>query len=753
MASNPFGPQAKWIAMADVQGTHNAPLLRREFRIEGSVQSATLMIVGLGCFEASINGRRVGDHLLDPAQTDYDRRILYVVHDVTGLLQPGANTIGVMLGDGWFNQNRVWQATNARYGIKPGGAAYGTPRLLAELHVESPDGGTQVISSDSTWTTSPGPVTESNVYAGESYDARLEQPGWDCPGFDDSAWRPAISAEAPCDRLERQDMPPIRCTEELRPVAIREVAPGQFVVDMGQNFSGWARIRIDGPAGCEVRMRFAESVGADGHVDTASTGVFATEVEQVDRFICDGEGARWWEPSFTYHGFRYVEITGWPGRLEPDDIIGAVVHTDLPVAGRFECSDERLNTLHRMAVWTHRSNIHGLPEDCPARERCGWLGDANVVAEFSMWNYHGKAFWEKYLGDIETTRCLHGGLPCNVAPGKRTAGTANPDWAAAFILLPWYVYQYYGDREVLRKHWDGMQTLIEHFGRQANAWILEGGYGDWFDPGGKSICQHTPPTLTTSLWFLRCAEIMAASAALQEKHAEAARYGDWAGRIREAIVARFYQPAMGSFGSQAADAMALAFEVVRGDEADRAFESLVADIHARDNHLNVGIMGLRFLFEVLTRRGRGDLALAILHQDTYPSFGDLIGRGATTLWEWWGEPEYDILGRPRSMNHPMMGGYDNWFFNTLAGIRIDPLSPGFAHFHLEPHPIPGVDWIRAYHDGPHGRIESRWTFTGNRFEWTAVVPQGCRATATLPLSGGVRALKAGTHRIIDEPAA
>ena len=729
---------SEWIA-SSLPG-REAPLFRREFSVQGRISSATLHLCGLGYHEAWLNGLRVGDHVLDPAQTDYEKRVLYVSHDVTDMVQSGPNALGVMLGNGWYNQDRVW-AEN--------GLSYGQPRLLAELHLVFADGSRQVIGGDERWRCEAGPVTENNIYAGESYDARLEQPGWCSSGFDDSRWRPVVIADAPGGELQPQSIPPIRVVEALPPAAIDEIEPGIHLVDMGQNFSGWARIKVEAPRGTEIRMRFAESLSPDGGIDTASTGVFATGVEQIDRYICNGGGVETWQPRFTYHGFRYVEVVGWPGRLSAGDIVGAVVHTDLPTAGIFECSDERLNLLHRMALWTHRSNIHGLPEDCPARERCGWLGDANMVAEFSMWNFQAKAFWEKYLDDIETTMSLNNGIPCDIAPGKRgTKRNANPDWAAAFVMLAWYVYVHSGDLSVLGRHWDGMERLMEHFGEKADDWILEGGYGDWFDPGDESICTRTPATLTTTFWFHQCATVMSSAAIALRRPDRARRYADWASCIGDAVASRFFDRDTGSFGSQTANAMALQFGLAPDGEEPRVLDALVGDIRRREMHLSTGIMGVRYLFEVLSRHGQGELALAIMHQDTYPGFGDLIRRGATTLWEYWGEEKHDRVHGPRSLNHPMMGGFDNWFYNTLAGIRPDPGCPGFGHFVLEPHPIPGLDWVRGQYECPHGLIVSNWQLSGGRFEWDVTVPQGASATAILPFTRQVHELEPGTHRFV-----
>jgi alpha-L-rhamnosidase len=751
-------PISQWIG-AD-SDSKAAPLFRRYFSIDRTVTSATLSLCGLGYHEIWINGERVGDHVLDPAQTDYEKRVLYVVHDVTDLIQRGPNALGVILGNGWYNQDRVWSRRKTPYNPdhpEPGppemvtGLSYGQPRLLAEIFIEFRDGTKKFIRADENWRCAPGPITANNIYAGECYDARREIEGWCAPIFDDLAWQRAVRLPAPGGELQEQTMPPMRKIEELRPVAITAMEAGRYVVDMGQNFSGWARIKLAAPAGTEIAMRFAEELGDDGNVDTASTGVFATTVEQIDLYICRGEGEETWEPRFTYHGFRYVEVTGWPGVLTADAITGVVVHTDLPVAGAFECSDARLNQLHQMARWTLRSNLHGIPEDCPARERCGWLGDANLIAEYSMWNYDAKLFWEKYLGDIETTRAGNGGIPCDIAPGKRaTQGNANPDWAATFIVLPWTLYRQYGDRKVLAKHWKGTTQLMDHFAGAADGWILPGGYGDFFDPGTDAIVMHTPQTLSTSLWFYRCAEIMAAVAVVLKKPDAAEQYRNWSKSIAAAVTERYYDRANGTFGSQGANVLALAFGIMPEEDEERILAALVADIQARDSHMNVGVMGVRFILEVLTRGGHGELALALMHQNSYPSFGHLIERGATTLWECWGEAEHNGTHGARSLSHPFMGGFDNWFFNTLAGIRGGPDRPGFKHVVLEPHPIAGLDWVRGHYDAAHGRIESNWRCDGDTFEWDVKVPARTTATATLPFSRETIELKKGTHHFVDE---
>jgi alpha-L-rhamnosidase len=756
--------QPIWIAASEALKADAAPFMRREFRLpDTEIASAELAICGLGYYEAWIDGRRVGDHLLDPAQTDYETRCLYAVHDVADLLRTGENAIGVILGNGFYNQTMVPE----QYGWLGEKMSYGPPCLWLRLEVESADGERHILTTDGLWRCTVGPILANNVYAGEEYDARLEIPGWAEPDFPGGAgWHPVRTVPGPGGRLEEQRMPPIRATVFLRPTAVTKPDCGRYVVDLGQNIAGWARIRVRGEAGTRISMRFAETINGDGSIDTASTGVFATSVEQTDVYTCRGDGFETWEPRFTYHGFRYVEIEGWPlesAPPEPDDITGVMVHTDLPSAGNFSCSNSRLNKLHRMALYTHRSNLHSIPEDCPARERCGWLGDAHIVCEYSLYNFDGEAFWLKYLDDMETTRARFDGLPRNIAPGRRDAGRARPDWMAAMILIPWYIYLYRGKRNVLVKHRDGMCAVMEHFIENSEEGLLKGGYGDWFDPGEGPQPSHTPEELTTTIWFYECCRIMAETERILghspggkrngERNSE--EYEELRDTIRSALQKKYFDADRCSFGSQTADAMTLHYDLVPSGCEQSAANAMADDIHTRGTSHTAGIMGIRYLFESLTEYGHGDRALTLMCQDAYPSFGNLIQRGATTLWEYWGEPEVDKKCGPRSLSHSMMGGFDNWFYNTLGGIRPDPERPGFEHIILRPYPIQGLDWVSTYHDGPRGRIGSAWKWedspqSGNgpaSIVWEVTVPPDSTATAILPISRGELTLPPGTHRL------
>jgi alpha-L-rhamnosidase len=742
-----IGMTAKWIQAAGKIADGSSPLFRREFEIEQDIKSATLMICGLGYFEAWINGRRVGDHVLDPAQSDYEERCFYITHDVTRHVETGANAIGVMLGDGFYNQKQI----PAAYGWQGEEGSYGEKCLYVFLKIVDHYGDTHFVESDGQWKTSQGPVIRSNVYGGEEYDARLEKHGWRDAGYDDTRWADAKFCSGPSGILVPQEIPPMRKIEEVSPVLVESKGPGSYIVDLAQNLSGWIRIRLNASSGHTIKITYAECLDENGDIDTGSTGVFATTLEQIDKYTAAGSGVEEWEPRFTYHGFRYALIENWPGEMRKGDVVGVVVHTDLRTAGSFSSSDLRLNKLHQMALWTLRSNIHSVPEDCPAREKCGWLGDANMVAEYSMWNYDAESFWRKFLDDIETTRKIHGGYPCNIAPGKRTAGLASYDWAAAFVMIPWYLYVFTGKTDVLERHWDGMEVVVKHYKARSEKWILHGGYGDWYDPGGESCCSNTEPSITTTFWFYRCATVISKIASLLNRGANSEKYLLWSENVKNAAISKYFDNEHGTFGSQTADAMALHFKLVSRDDRSKVFASLVRDIEERGTHLNTGIMGTRCLFEVLSEYGRTDLAYAIMQQDTYPGFGDQIRKGATTLWECWEGLHHPAAqsGGPRSLNHPMMGGFDNWFYNTLAGIKPCEDMPGFRRIFMAPKPIAGLEEVKAWHYTPSGKVSSEWSIREGEFNWTVVVPDGSSAYATMPFSGEVKYIEAGRHVLQD----
>ena len=704
-----------------------APLLRKDFRLRARPRRARAYICGLGYFELYLNGTKVGDHVLDPAQTDYEERALYVTHDITDYLRPGENAAGVMLGSGWFNQNEVWKA--GKYSV-PGGTDYGVPRLVLQMRCEYPDGTTETFITDESWKAAPGPILADNVYAGESYDARLETPGWSEPTFADKAWEKARPIAGPARRLEPQSLPPIKAVRTLPPKGISQPSPGVFVYDFGQNFAGWVRLRVTAPSGAKITLRFAESLAPDGMIDPASTGVFATGVVQTDTYIARGESEEVWEPRFTYHGFRYVEMTGFAGTPSRENLRGVVVHSDVQKVGNFECSDAMLSRIHETALWTEVSNLHGIPTDCPAREKCGWLGDAQVSAEMTIYNFDMAQFWSNFLDDIRTSE--QNGLPTMVAPGKRKLGEASPDWGTAVVQIPWYVYLYYGDTRILRQHYDRMRQWLEHLRRLAQNHIISEGLGDWCPPGSVEP-KETPVPLTSTAYFYLDTQILSEVARILGEPADAADYRALAGKIHQAFNQKFFLTNELSYGSQTGDSVALRLGLVPAAARVQVASSLRQDVVTKHGgHFSTGITGSRCLYWALGEYGHGEVALEILRAQTYPSIGYLFSLGATTFWETWGEPELDRQHGPRSRNHAMQGAFDAWFYEGLAGIYPDPDEPGFRHTILRPQVVEGLGQVRAAYDSIQGRIVSAWRLENQQFEWHVRVPANTRATVHLP---------------------
>ena len=718
--------KAKWIGY----DCPSAPMLRKEFMVEKAVEDARIYISGLGYYELSINGVKVSDHVLDPGQTDYEKRVFYVTHDVKEHISKGTNAIGVILGDGWYNQTEV---TEPKFGW--GDAVYGEPRLILQMEIIYDDGSTEMILSDEDWKGSSGPIVSNNIYAGESYDARFEQSGWDEANFDDTVWGNIRIVEGPGGELVSQKLPPIKRRSIIKPVSLTNPKQGVYVYDMGQNFTGWAKlIAIEAEANTEIQLRFAESVHENGMIDPASTGVYATHVVQTDKYICKGSGQETWEPRFTYHGFRYVEMTGFPGTPVLENLEGVVVYTAVDEAGHFECSDEMLNRIHKTALGTFAVNLYSIPASDPHRERGAWLGDAHLCAEMSIYNLDMPLFWTKYIRDIETSSI--GGVPQDVAPGRRQGGlrdVCQPDWASAYILLPWYMYLYYGDTSIVTEQWEGMTHLMDYLNNLSKDNIIYIGYGDLFAPGSVYPIE-TSVELTSTAFFYFDTKVMAVLSGVLDKKNDSIRYSQLSGEIKSAFNKKFYNEKDKSYGSQTADCLALYLGLVPGSDDTDVAMSLARNIEEKSNgHHATGVIGSRHLYWVLSNYGYGDLAQDMLNQTTYPSIGDLFNRGATTFWEYWGEREIDetSLGT-RSKSHPFQGAYDAWFFNGIAGINPDPENPGFKHIFLQPQIIGNLVFAKAQYASMYGLIKSEWEVSENILSWFVSVPVNTTATVYIP---------------------
>lgn len=693
-----------------------SPIFRKTFTVSKAVRSATLYVSGLGYHEVRLNGDKVGDHVLDPAFTRYDRRVLYVTHDITSRVRRGDNALGVMLGNGWFNVENFeeWDFLKAPWRDKP--------KAIVQLEITYHDGTTQTVVSDASWRAATGPVRFDGIRNGEVYDARRDPAGWDKPGYDDSTWVSATLVPAPKGRLCAQMLPPIRVTQTLRPVSLTEPRPGVFVFDLGQNIAGWAQLKVRGPAGTRVTLRYGERLNPEGLLDQYPIDCFVYQGPfQTDVYTLKGTGAELWEPRFSYHGFQYIEVTGFPGRPTLDSLSGRVVHTDFATAGSFTCSNPLLNRIQEMSRWSFRGNFHGYPTDCPQREKNGWVGDAHIFAETALLNFDTATAYEKWLADFRDEQ-RPDGQAAAIIPTSGWGYGLGPSWDSAFILIPWFHYTYTGDARVLRDNYDQMKLYLDFLGTRASNSIVSYGLGDWMYPH-----TATPAEITGTGYFFANARILARTASLLGKPADAAKYAALADQIRAAYMAQLYR-GNGTFanGSQTAQSCPLWHGLVPDSERDAVARQLLAAIEKQNGHPDVGIIGIKYLLPALSQTGQDEAAFRLVTQTTAPSWGDWLNRGATTCWEDW-NGEY-------SRNHYSFGTVAEWFFKSLAGLNPDPDQPGFKHFVVQPHPVGDLKWVRATHDSVRGPITINWKRDRGTFRLELSVPPGSTATVHLPTS-------------------
>jgi alpha-L-rhamnosidase len=746
MSSNDW--KAKWIGNGK-KAEDASPFIRKEFNIVKKIAKAYAFISGLGYYELRVNGCKIGDTVLDPSQTDYKKRVFYNTWDISGELKNGANAVGIILGNGWYNQQVAW-----------GGMTYGAPEVIMQLKIKYHDGSEETIITDNTWKVSSGPIVYNSLYKGEIYDSRLEMNGWDKAEYDDSAWPMAVEVISPGGVLTAQDIPSEKEIERIKPVKVLNRGDSIIVFDMGQNISGYTEISLSANPGTMIKQRFAETRGQDGLIDVGSTGVKATGSEQTDIYYCRGGTIEKYKPRFTYHGFRYVEVTAKPSLPDDLKLTGVVVHTNAPKAGKFECSDTLLNRINQTALWTLRDNMHGLLTDCPHRERCGWLGDAHIACETTIYNLQTADFWIKYIRDIETS--LNKGLPTNVAPGLRIKWVGNVDWGAAVVLLPWYVYQYYGDFSIIKEQYHNMKRYVQYLEEISKNGIVTNGFGDWYDPpseGPDALSipnpKHTSTGITSTSLYYESLNIMVTVGGLLNYKDDIAYYEKLRKNVKESFNRQFFSPDS-AYRSQTANVVALKYNLAEEKNRKFVLKALLDDVTEHDFHFTTGIQGAKHLYNVLSDNGYGDIAYKVLTNKTFPGIPYLFSLGATTNWENWSNTA-NTRGVPRSKNHPMNTGFATWFYESLAGIKTDPSFPAFKKIILEPDFSTGVEWVRASYESPYGEIASSWRKVDNKISWKISVPANTVAEINLksgsvgPINGEgkafVRKIKKGRYLI------
>jgi alpha-L-rhamnosidase len=714
-------------------GLAPSPYLRREFPLDKPIRRARLYATARGVYELYINGNRVGNDVLAPGWTDYDRRIHYQTYDVTPLLADGPNALGAVLGDGWF-------AGFVGFDPKHRGAHYGArPQLLAQLNVEYEDGTTESLATEGLWRCSTGPILYSDLLMGESYDARREMPGWAEPGFDDSEWCGVEVEEIGDTNLVAQPDEGVRVIEQLAANAITEPESGRYTFDLGRNMVGWVRLRVAGEAGTEVTLRHAEALNPEGTIYTTNL----RSARATDHYVLGGDGEEVYEPRFTFHGFRYVEVTGYPGEPPLDAVTGRVVHSATPPSGSFECSSHLVNELQENIVWGQRGNFLSVPTDCPQRdERLGWMGDAQIFVRTAAFNMDVAAFFEKWMADVEDAQSPEGAFP-DVAPLLRGSGLIDlrwgaPAWGDAGVIVPWTIYRAYDDPHIVERHYDAMVRWMEYLHEANPDYIrknrMGNNYGDWLSPKG----DHTPKHLLATAYWAYDAKLMAEMAEATGRNEDAGEYRDLNERIKAAFEEAFVSPDGRIEGdTQTCYLLALHMELLPEELRSAAADHLVRTIEREDWHLSTGFAGVGYLCPVLTEAGYTDVAYRLLGNETYPSWGYTIKNGATTIWERWDGWTETGFQSPNmnSFNHYSLGSVGEWLYRYVAGIDLG--APGFGRIVIRPRPGGNLTHASGEYDSVRGRISSSWKIEDDRFVLETLIPPNTTATVHVPSTDDV----------------
>jgi len=725
--------KAQWIGAPFWGGPRTsspAPYLRKGFTIQKQITSARLYATAIGLYECHINGERIGSDLLTPGWTDYFKRIQYQVYDVAKSLQMGNNAFGAILGDGWGVGHIAWLGRQ-HYADRP--------QFLAQIIITYSDGSNEVIATDKSWKVTQGPILEADMLMGEGYDARHELRGWSNPGYNDSSW---WAVEIFDDRdavLVATNGPTIKLQEELKPVAIHEIPAlnPRWIFDLGQNMVGWVRLSVRGKRGDTIVIRYAEVLNPDGSLYTTNLRT----ARSTDFYTLKGEGDEIWEPRFTFHGFRYVELQGLPDAPTEKTLTGVVIHSEIPSIGLFECSDPLISQLQQNIVWGQKGNFVDIPTDCPQRdERLGWTGDAQVFVRTAAFNRDVASFFTKWSLDLEDAQAPEGSYPL-VAPNLANIGPdGGPAWADAGVICPWTIYQCYGDVRLLEERYASMQRFVEFLSQTSQNGLrcyagYEGklGHGDWLALDGSDGREGgTSKELIGTAFFAYSSGLLARIARILNREEDALRYEAISSEAREAFVRRFvHTDGTIEGGTQTSYVLALEFDLLPEEFRSVAANELVKNIQERDDHLSTGFVGTPYINWVLSRMGHLDVAYTLLKQTTWPSWLYSVTQGGTTIWERWDGWTHDKgFQDPKmnSFNHYAYGAIGAWMYAVIGGIDIDPEQPGYKNIIMRPRPGGGLTHATVELDSMYGKIRSAWKQENDRFDWQVTVPANTTAT-------------------------
>ncbi|MCI9843723.1 glycoside hydrolase family 78 protein [Flavobacterium pectinovorum] len=711
----------------------SARYLRKEINLKKQVKSAKVYIMGMGLYELYINGNKIGDQVLAPVPTDYTKNVKYNVFDVTSQLKEGKNMLGTILGNGRFFAMRQ---DYKPYKIK----SFGFPKMALQLFVEYTDGTKDIIRTDDTWKlTTDGPILSNNEYDGEEYDARKEMKGWATTNFDDKNWINARYVQEPGGFYEAQMSPNMKIMGEVKPISIKATSKGTYILDMGQNMVGWLQLKVKGKSGDQITMKFAESLQADGSLYIANL----RDAKTTDVYILKGEGEEIWEPRFIFHGFRFVEISGFPTKPTLDNFVGKVVYDDIKTTGTFESSDATMNQIFKNAWWGISGNYKGMPIDCPQRnERQPWLGDRTTGAYGESFLFDNQTLYAKWLDDIKYSQTQDGGLP-DVAPAFWRYYGDNVTWPGTYITVGDMLYQQFGDKEVIKKQYPSMKKWMVYMEENylQNDLMDKDKYGDWcVPPESLELIRSKDPTrltdgqLLSSAFYYQLLGIMKKFAKIANAESDIAHYDDLTTRIKKAFNDKFLNTDKNYYDNNTvtANVLPLAFGMVPENLIDKVFQNMVHEVEVTKNgHISTGVIGTQFLMRTLTNLGRGDLAFKLASNKTYPSWGFMVENGATTIWELWNGNTADPS--MNSQNHVMLlGDLLIWYYENMAGIKSNPETPGFKQIIMKPDFNAGLTFVNASYESIYGLIKSDWKKNKNTLEWKITIPANSSAVVYLP---------------------
>ena len=714
--------RGQWICASLTDGS--LPVFRREFAVEPGLRRAVIYICGLGQYELSANGLKVGDALLAPGWSKYDKTCLYDTLDLTSYLTNGNNVLGVMLGNGMYHV-----PASSHYAKFTG--SFGVPKIMAQIHFYYTNGTSVVMATDSKWLKAPGPITFSSVYGGEEHDARLERPGWNQAGFNAPIWSPAMVTNSPGGILRGTShaAPPIKAIEIFSPIQTSVLSSGKMIVDFGQNASLIPRLTVHGESGAMVRLIPAELTNSNGSVNRSTVGGGVCRWQ----FTLAGRGKETWSPRFFYHGCRYmqVELFPAPGSSQlpvMDDLQGVVIQNSAAPAGQFACSNDLFNRVHKLIRWAQRNNMASVITDCPHRERLGWLEQYHLHGPSLRYEFDLAQLYAKTMDDMADSQLASGLVP-DIAPEYPVFSGGfrdSPEWGSSSVIVPWQQYQFTGDDTLLRRYYPNMSRYLGYLQNQASGYILNHGLGDWYDlgPNPPGYAQLTPVSLTATAYFYQDAEILAQTALLLGKTNDASQFKTLADDIRTAFNKSFYSAANGFYatGSQTAQSMPLVLGLVDASNRASVTAALVANL--RSHGLTAGDIGHRYLLRALADAGRSDVIFDLHSQTNKPGYGYILGQGATALTEGW--------DGSNSQDHFMLGHIMEWFYADLAGIACDPTGPGFRKIIIRPQPVGDVTWVKAAYNSAAGRIASDWKIVDGKFAIHMEIPVNTTAILYLP---------------------